>query len=184
MGRDGLPVKPLPLVGHSGCEMITNASPTVPCWLRVGPDHLVCHRPDRANRHPPAAPIRARFCPHRRLRRTVRGHPVRANSPGRGPTENPKVHQVRPAGRPDLGAGRRGTEPAPGGEERGAWIADLAFDLASDAEHARPFETLTFPWRCPACDGLIMDHGPSGGHPGGRRARTQGRLLAPRCARG
>ena len=24
-------------------------------------------------------------------------------------------------------------------EERGAWIADLAFDYAADAEHARPF---------------------------------------------
>jgi hypothetical protein len=50
-------------------------------------------------------------------------------------------------------------------EERGAWIAELAFDQAADAEHARPFETLTFPWRSPACDGLVIDRGPSGGHP-------------------
>jgi hypothetical protein len=49
--------------------------------------------------------------------------------------------------------------------ERDAWIAELAFDYASDAERGRPFETLTFPWRCPVCGGLIMDRGPSGGHP-------------------
>jgi hypothetical protein len=30
-------------------------------------------------------------------------------------------------------------------EERGSWIADLAFDHAAVAEHARLFETLTFP---------------------------------------
>src|SRR5262249_44399638 len=53
----------------------------------------------------------------------------------------------------------------PVAEESGAWIADLAFDHAAGAEHARPFETLTFAWRCPACDGLVMDRGPSGGHP-------------------
>ena len=50
-------------------------------------------------------------------------------------------------------------------EERGAWIADLAFGYAAGAGHARPFETLTFAWRCPACGGLVMDCGPSGGHP-------------------
>jgi hypothetical protein len=53
----------------------------------------------------------------------------------------------------------------PVAEERGAWIADVAFDYAADAEHARPFETLSFPWRCPQCDGFVMDRGPSGAHP-------------------
>jgi hypothetical protein len=50
-------------------------------------------------------------------------------------------------------------------EEPDAWIAELAFDYASEAERGRPFETLTFPRRCPVCGGLIMDRGPSGGHP-------------------
>jgi len=35
----------------------------------------------------------------------------------------------------------------PVAEESGAGIADLAFDHAAGAEHARPFETLTFAWR-------------------------------------
>lgn len=48
-------------------------------------------------------------------------------------------------------------------EERGAWIADLAFDYAVDAAHARPFGVVSFPWRCPACDGLVSDRGPSNG---------------------
>lgn len=50
-------------------------------------------------------------------------------------------------------------------EERGAWIADLAFDYAVDAAHARPFEVLSFGWRCLACGGLVSDRGPGNGSP-------------------
>jgi hypothetical protein len=35
----------------------------------------------------------------------------------------------------------------------------VASGHAADAEHARPFETPTFPCRYQACGGLIMDRG-------------------------
>lgn len=46
-----------------------------------------------------------------------------------------------------------------------AYLGDVAFDFAVDAEHSRPFDDLAFPWTCPECGGLIMDRGPAGGHP-------------------
>ncbi len=50
-------------------------------------------------------------------------------------------------------------------DERGVALAEAAFDFATDAEHAGRFETLTFCWTCLACNGLVPDRGPSGGHP-------------------
>jgi hypothetical protein len=53
----------------------------------------------------------------------------------------------------------------PVAEERGAWIAEVAFDYAANAERARLFETLMFAWTCPACGGTVLDRGPGAGHP-------------------
>ncbi len=50
-------------------------------------------------------------------------------------------------------------------EERGVSLAEVAFDYATDAEHAGPFDRLSFAWTCPSCRGLVIDYGPSGGHP-------------------
>ncbi len=53
----------------------------------------------------------------------------------------------------------------PVAEERGVSLAEAAFDYAAGAEHARPFETLSFAWTCPACRGFVLDRGPFGDHP-------------------
>jgi hypothetical protein len=47
-------------------------------------------------------------------------------------------------------------------EERGAWIADLAFDYVIG--NVSRWETPSFAWRCFTCGELIIDRGPSGGH--------------------
>ncbi len=44
-------------------------------------------------------------------------------------------------------------------------IADAAFDFAAgdpDSHYARTYGR-SFPWRCPACHGLVSDHGPCNG---------------------
>ncbi len=53
----------------------------------------------------------------------------------------------------------------PVAEERGGDLAEAAFDYAAGAERARPFDRLSFAWTCPSCRGLVIDYGPSGGHP-------------------
>ncbi len=49
-------------------------------------------------------------------------------------------------------------------EERGAWIADLAFDYYAVGD-VSGWGTPSLPWRCFNCGELISDRGPSGGHP-------------------
>ena len=49
--------------------------------------------------------------------------------------------------------------------ERGAPLAEVAFEHAAGAEHASAWESLTFYWDCPACGQGIRDHGPYNGHP-------------------
>lgn len=50
-------------------------------------------------------------------------------------------------------------------EERGASLGEAAFEHATDAGHARPFDTLTFYWTCPSCGQRVSDRGPYNGHP-------------------
>lgn len=50
-------------------------------------------------------------------------------------------------------------------EQRGARLAEVAFEYATGAEHAQPFETLTFGWHCYSCGHYISDHGPYEPHP-------------------
>ena len=50
-------------------------------------------------------------------------------------------------------------------EDRGVPLDDAAFGYAAGAEHAQPFETLSFGWTCPACGGIVIDYGPEAGHP-------------------
>jgi hypothetical protein len=50
-------------------------------------------------------------------------------------------------------------------EDRGISPAEAAFDYATHAEHARPFEELSFAWTCPSCQGFVRDYGPNAGHP-------------------
>ena len=50
-------------------------------------------------------------------------------------------------------------------EERGAPLAEVAFEYAAGAEHALPWETLTFCWRCQSCGQHVGDRGPYNGHP-------------------
>lgn len=49
--------------------------------------------------------------------------------------------------------------------DNGGTIADAAFDFAAgdpNSHYARTYGR-SFPWRCPACHGLVSDHGPYGG---------------------
>jgi hypothetical protein len=50
-------------------------------------------------------------------------------------------------------------------QERGAPVAEVAFEYAAGAEHAQPWETLTFGWRCQSCCQYVSDRGPYNGHP-------------------
>jgi hypothetical protein len=50
-------------------------------------------------------------------------------------------------------------------QQRGAPLAEVAFEHATGAEHVRPFETLVFTWRCQSCGQYISDHGPYNTHP-------------------
>ena len=49
--------------------------------------------------------------------------------------------------------------------EHGGTIADAAFDFAADDPNSHYACTYgrSFPWRCPACHGLVSDRGPCGG---------------------
>jgi hypothetical protein len=49
--------------------------------------------------------------------------------------------------------------------DRGVPLDDAAFGYAAGAEHARPFETVSFGWTCPSCGGVVIDYGPEAGHP-------------------
>jgi hypothetical protein len=50
-------------------------------------------------------------------------------------------------------------------EERGASLAEVAFEYATDAGRAGPFDELSFGWTCPSCQQVVSDHGPYNGHP-------------------
>lgn len=79
-----------------------------------------------------------------------------------------KIHSyIRQARQNGLGWAQVGQalRLAPAADERGASLAEAAFEYATDAEHARPFDTLSFGWTCPACGGFVTDYGPAGGHP-------------------
>jgi hypothetical protein len=58
--------------------------------------------------------------------------------------------------------------------ERGVPLHDAAFGYATNAEHARPWERLSFTWRCPSCGGLVLDYGPEAGHPEDRETGHAG----------
>ena len=51
------------------------------------------------------------------------------------------------------------------GEERGVSLAEAAYEYATDAEHTRPFDRLSFYWKCPACGAGVTDRGPYNTHP-------------------
>ncbi len=53
----------------------------------------------------------------------------------------------------------------PEAEKRGVSVAEAAFESAAGAGHARPFDTLSFGWTCPACQKTVTDYGPYNGHP-------------------
>ena len=49
--------------------------------------------------------------------------------------------------------------------DNGGMVADAAFDFAAgdpNSHYARAYGR-SFPWRCPACHGLVSDRGPYGG---------------------
>jgi rubrerythrin len=50
-------------------------------------------------------------------------------------------------------------------EERGAPLAEVAFEHATGAEHTDRWDRLSFYWRCASCGQSISDHGPDNGHP-------------------
>ncbi len=94
-----------------------------------------------------------------------RWHPFRHDAPGLRLAEGPRAHQARPPGwhhRRQIGEALNLVTVA---EERGLGLDEAALGCAAGAEHAQPFETLSFGWTCPSSGGFVRDRGPGAGPP-------------------
>ena len=50
-------------------------------------------------------------------------------------------------------------------QDRGIPLAEVAYEYVTDAEHARPFDQLSFYYTCSACEQHVTDRGPYNTHP-------------------